>query len=255
MKATLGELKHKIYQSVLPSLNYRVDQEVPLETWGSEYGEWVIPKGVMGKESICYLAGAGEDISFDVALAEAYGSEVHIFDPTPRARAHYNALKEAVEKGEEMALPHNSEYIYTISPTNWGYVHYHALGIWKDNETVRFYQPSNENHVSHSILNLQKTDSYFEAEVETLDSIMHKHGHSRIDLLKLDIEGAEYEVINDMLNKKLDVKVLCVEFDEFHNPLDGKYPVRINKVVKRLRKQGYSIVHADAYCNLTFIKR
>jgi hypothetical protein len=37
-------------------------------------------------------------------------------------------------------------------------------------------------------------------------------GHYRIDLLKLDIEGAEYDVIRDMLVSSIDVRQLLVEF-------------------------------------------
>ena len=36
--------------------------------------------------------------------------------------------------------------------------------------------------------------------------------HDRIDLLKLDVEGAEYEVLKPLFRGDLKVRVLCVDF-------------------------------------------
>ena len=58
-----------------------------LITIGTEYGGWTIPANYLTESSICYLAGAGEDISFDVGIVEKYGCQVLLFDPTPRAKA------------------------------------------------------------------------------------------------------------------------------------------------------------------------
>jgi hypothetical protein len=41
---------------------------------GTSYGGWLLPKHHnLTQTSICYLAGAGEDISFDCALVERFG--------------------------------------------------------------------------------------------------------------------------------------------------------------------------------------
>ena len=46
----------------------------------------------------------------------------------------------------------------------------------------------------------------------SLTSIAAELGHERIDLLKLDIEGAEYEVLGTLLASDLRPRVLAVEF-------------------------------------------
>ena len=255
MKTAIARIKHELLQLLLPKLDFKPEIDLPIEKMGSTYGEWVIPKGIVGKHSVCYLAGAGEDISFDVKLAGTYGCEVHIFDPTPRAKKHFDTLAIEVEKGNGMPLPHDASYSYEISKELFSRISFHEIGIWKNDEIVRFYEPSDETHVSHSILNLQKTESYIDVQVERLETIMERLGHKKIDVLKIDIEGAEYEVINYLLDEKVPVDILCVEFDEVYNPLDGKYPIRINETVQRLRKEGYAILYTDDYCNLTFVKR
>ena len=42
---------------------------------------------------------------------------------------------------------------------------------------------------------------------------MNEYGHSKIDLLKLDIEGAEIEVLQQMLDDKIFPGYVLVEFD------------------------------------------
>lgn len=43
---------------------------------------------------------------------------------------------------------------------------------------------------------------------------MQNFNHSRLDLLKIDIEGAEYTVLNQILNENIQINLLCVEFDQ-----------------------------------------
>jgi len=41
---------------------------------------------------------------------------------------------------------------------------------------------------------------------------MQEHGHTHIDLLKIDIEGAEYQVLDNMLHENILPTILCIEF-------------------------------------------
>ncbi len=83
---------------------------------------------------------------------------------------------------------------------------------------------------------------------------MHKNGHTHLDLLKLDIEGAEYKVVNSIIEDKLDIKILCVEYDECFNPLDTNYRDRIKESVTSILQFGYSLVYAQGNGNYTFVK-
>ena len=42
---------------------------------------------------------------------------------------------------------------------------------------------------------------------------MEQYGHTHIDLLKLDIEGAEIETVNQMLDDKIYPNYILIEFD------------------------------------------
>jgi FkbM family methyltransferase len=176
-------------------LRWRLKQYVSVEFGGtlsrvgSSYGGWLVPLGEIDESSICYSVGIGEDVSFDLGLIERLNCSVFAFDPTPRA----------VQYVESVISTHQQ---FTFTP----------VGIWSESTTLRFYSPEDETHVSHSVTNAQGTDSYFEAECWTILDAMNKFGHSRIDLLKLDIEGAEYSVLYALFQTDIRPRVIAAEF-------------------------------------------
>lgn len=202
-----------------------------LRSFGSKYGSWVIPEALISSESICYCVGCGEDISFDIELIDKIGCDVFAFDPTPRA----------------------IEFVQKVAGNNPKY-HFYNLGLWDKKDILKFYSPKKIEHVSYSLLNLQKTENYISVEVDNLKNIMDMIGHGKIDLLKIDIEGAEYKVIQSILNEKLNVKVICVEYDECFNPLDKDFKKRIRDSIESLVENGYSLACVQGSGNYTFIK-
>ncbi|MFH0911026.1 MAG: FkbM family methyltransferase [Planctomycetota bacterium] len=199
---------------------------------GTAYGGWVVPLKLLTPDSICYCFGCGEDISFDLGLIDRVGCRVHGFDPTPRAIRH----------AREHAA-HHDRY------------HFHEIGIWDTEDVLKFYAPRDPAHVSHSILNLQGTEEYFEARVRRLRDIMQENGHERLDLLKLDIEGAEYKVVASIIEDRISIRILCIEYDECFNPLDRLYKQRIRQSVRDILGYGYSLVCAQGNGNYTFVQK
>jgi FkbM family methyltransferase len=194
---------------------------------GSAYGSWSIPEGTMRADSVCYLAGVGEDASFDLGLIERFGCTVHAFDPVPEAASYAATLAERE--------PH------------W---HFRPVGLWREDSTLRFYEHPQPGFVSRSLTNMHDTGAYLEAEVRSIDSLMNELGHERIDLLKLSVEGAEYEILTDMLAKRIPVEVLCVEFSQ-PAPL-----APVLRQVQALRNAGYELLAtalAPSAWRLTFL--
>ena len=104
-------------------------------------------------------------------------------------------------------------------------------------------------------MNLQKTNRYFDANVTTLRNLMQRHGHEQIDLLKIDIEGAEYRVLHSLVTNALHVRVLCVEFDECENPMDCKSEARIKMSIESLLSGGFLMAYSWAQGNYTFVHK
>lgn len=208
---------------------FAVRPRADLVRLGDTYGGWVVPTSLLHQNSIVYCVGCGENISFDLAVIADFGCSVYALDPTPRAMAFV-----------ERAAGREPRY------------HFEGLGLWDTDTTLRFYAPKDPSHVSHSLTNLQQTSDFIEVPVERLSRTLARHGHDRITLLKLDIEGAEYKVLQSVLDDEIPVEVLCVEYDEFHHPLDSKYRSRIRASLRQLQLRGYTIV--DAYAgNYTLV--
>lgn len=180
---------------------------------GSKYGGYSVPRGLLDENSIVYSFGLGEDATFDIGLSEKYGCDVHIFDPTPRSRIFYN--------NELKTYPR---------------LKYYEFGLWDKDTEVKFFSPANNTHVSHSIGNLQNTQQFFIGQVKRLNTIMQMLNHKKIDLLKLDIEGAEYEVIPDMTISNIRPQIICLEFH------DRKDIVSPDGMVAILKYIGYELV-------------
>ena len=258
MQKIIRQLRRKFLKWTERKLNIPIEKEVPTERIGTPYGGWIIPAGSIGPDSVCYLVGAGEDVSFDLGLADRCGCPVHIFDPTPRAVAHVEDLLQNLRNGLRTACATSPGGFYPeYPPTIAERLHLHPLGIWNEDTTLRFFAPQNEAHVSHSLVNLQQSERYIEVPVRRLSGMMAELGHHKIDLLKLDIEGAEYQVIRSLLDDGLVIGALCIEFDESAaNHLDTKYLQRIEESLQALLDAGYRVIAKEPDChNYTLVKR
>jgi FkbM family methyltransferase len=197
--------------------------ELGLEKIGTDYGGWIVPTRRIDASWRCYCGGVGEDASFDLGLVERFGCEVVAIDPTPRAIAY----AEPIAKREPR---------FRFLP----------IGLWSSDTSLRFYKPRNDAHVSHSVVNLQGTSDWFEAPVRTIGSVMADLGDRTIDLLKLDIEGAEHAVLGSVLGAGVRPRVLCFEVDQPVGPL------RLWRTMRRVRAAGYTLVAVDGW-NFTFV--
>ncbi len=72
----------------------------------------------------------------------------------------------------------------------------------------------------------------------TIPSIMHELGHSHVDLVKLDVEGAEYDVIDAMLDHPNPPRQLLVEF---HHRFPGIGMERTRECIAKLGGAGYDL--------------
>ncbi len=62
-----------------------VQVSTPRLVLGNRYGAHTVCPSGLNASSVVYSVGVGEDASFDVALIERFGLEVHAFDPTERS--------------------------------------------------------------------------------------------------------------------------------------------------------------------------
>lgn len=224
------------------------------ERFGTPYGGWNIPTSFFDTDSVCYCIGCGEDISFDLILITRFGAQVYSFDPTPKATRHVQSVLENIKKGLPSSTHnHGENMVYEITAEQLERFHFYEFGIWKENATIKLYAPQNPEHASYSALNIQRTEAYIESQCYTLEYTMKQLNHSSLSLLKMNIEGAEYDVLASMLQSEIYPKTLCITFDEGHHPIDNGYVARMKSCLGSLRRVGYRCTHIENW-NFTFMR-
>ncbi len=196
-------------------LRLRNDINIPVVKDG---GWWFAPEG-FGRETIVYSLGVGDEVDFDLSIINQYGVEVFAFDPTPNSIDLLDASK----------LPER--------------FHFYPWAVTAKDGSLRFYprlkKDGSKSDVMFTMIPEEETkDDVIEVPAFSLATIVQKLGHDRIDVLKMDIEGAEYEVLEGLLESPVLPTQLLVEFHHrfVENGLERTYDI-----VSRLRNVGYRI--------------
>ena len=223
---------------------------------GTNYGGWVIPSDIkLDENSIIYSGGVGEDISFDLILSDKYNCNIYLVDPTERSRTHYEEIKKFYKKEKEFSelsgdIQKDYHKIISNLKPNFEKIKYYDIGLWDKKEELKFYKPVNPKYISHSLIEGMTSKKYDIVKVDSIKNLMEKNNHNHIDLLKLDIEGSEIEVINQMLDDNILPNYLLVEFDLLLQKKDRENKTK--KILERLHIH-YNIIINDNY-NITFKK-
>ena len=211
------------------SVSRAIQVQCPKEYLGTAYGGWWYNPELINGDSIVYSFGAGEDVSFDIGLTEKHGCRVHCFDPTPKA-VNYMRNSELPDR-----------------------LRFYEFGVADHDGKAVFCAPANPNHASYRMRKKENTPGTgVEAEVRRVSSIMKMLGHDRIDLIKLDIEGCEYEVIEDVVRTDIGIGQILVEFHtRFFNGEEGAE--KRAKAIDSLNGKGFRIFHVTSQDEYSFI--
>ena len=196
----------------------RVQKRVPLEYHGNAgYGGWAIPKGAVNQSSVIVDVGLGEDISFSESLIRSYGCTVHGADPTPKSIA----------------------YVKQLSPPNFILYEQGLAGV---SGHATFYLPNEASHVSGSIAQAGHVGhKSITVELISLSDLFTKIGTNEVAVLKIDIEGSEYDVIGEdnFAQQVANVKVICIEF---HHRWKEFGPQATVNAINKLKSSGFQCV-------------
>lgn len=219
VKKRIRSSRHFLRTMMGKDLRLPLELECEKQLLGNERAQWCICPAGLSPESVIYSFGVGRDISFDLELMERFGVRVHAFDPTPRS----------IEWVRSQTLPA-------------GFI-FHEFGVADFDGTATFHAPENPGYVSYSIFSPRGHASpAIEATVHRIPTIMKMLGHKRIDLLKMDIEGAEYTAIEDLISCRLRVDQLLVEFHHRWQELGIE---RTANTIRSLHRAGFKIFHVS----------
>lgn len=175
--------------------------------------------------SVMVDLGTGNDADVSQYLISEYGLRSYGFDPT---RKHHPDLGAVVRKTQGRF----QYYPYAISGVS---------GIRKFFES----QDNISGSFSTDHVNIkQDTTISYDVEVISLAQMFDLLGLERIDLMKMDIEGEEYSVLNTAMAGLVDrVGQLIVEFH--HDNIGHVSRSETNRMVARLKKSGFKSYTTD----------
>lgn len=201
------------------------------EWYGNNYGGFYLNPQLLNESSVVYSFGVGEDLSFDSSVIQRHSCKVYAFDPTPKSISWYNSVPKAKKEG----------------------ILFFDFGIGPVTRTAVFYPPKNLDHISGSIVKTANVDelSGYGVKLVCFRDIAEQLGHSRVDVVKMDIEGAEYDVILNILDSDIDVIQLAVEFHDRFFP--GKEPPS-KEIVAVMASNGFHIfARSMNYQEISFV--
>jgi FkbM family methyltransferase len=174
---------------------------------------------------VCYCVGAGGDITFDLELVRRYGAQVRAVEPVEQ----YVRLAREHSQGVEGISLHQAAIATADGPVRMGLTH----------------DPHSQ---SVSSAGLYEARAFIELPGRTVASLMAEIGDDRIDLLKLDIEGAEYEVVRRLDLRALGVRVFAVQL---HHTASVR---QARELVRNVTQAGYLPVARRPAVKLTFMR-
>uniref|UniRef100_A0A7S0MNV2 Methyltransferase FkbM domain-containing protein n=1 Tax=Cryptomonas curvata TaxID=233186 RepID=A0A7S0MNV2_9CRYP len=213
--------------------------------------------------ALVYSFGLGTDTSFDEDIISQYGAVVHGFDPTP------GSLKYVRERSA--SLPDCNFAI-------------HPFGLNDKDGEIKLYPPENPEHISHNQIPREGARPVT-ATLLRLATVMQLLGHTRVHILKMDVEGAEFGVLETLLSlpplgeddygdgsglsdgwaapqrdssgggPDLPFDQLCVEFHPSIHPGGQEAGnAAVQRIVRALARRGFSLVHDTGAQELSFAR-
>ncbi|NTW54184.1 MAG: FkbM family methyltransferase [Chlorobaculum sp.] len=195
-------------------------------------GGWIFSPIGINSSSVVFSLGVAHDYRFDKGIIDNFACHVHAFDSTPG--------------GINWISAHNS------SPEFRAYHYAIGSGISDSSRNPRIEAKESSASVWHSLVGkFAGKDHALSRPAKRISTVMSEIGVDSIDLLKMDIGAAAYDIIDDILESGITVYQLLVEFNHRFKTV----PVEKTKaVLEKLYAAGYRIFYiGDRYRKFSFI--
>lgn len=206
MQVTIHQALKKCW---LATIGIRPTVCVPLVSPNPGDQAWVISPAGLGTEPLVYSLGLSENLSFDLGMIQQHGARVHGFDPT-------------IESQRFVA----KSYL----PADF---HYHPLAVAGHDGQLDLYERMGKG-------GRKKGACFLRASCKKISTLVKELGHSRLDILKIDVEGSEYPILEDVCLKGIPVSQIAVEFHHRFEEIGLTATIRSHQM---LLKHGYQLAH------------
>jgi FkbM family methyltransferase len=178
---------------------------------------WTCEVDHINSASVVVCAGVGLAITFERALVDHTGCRILVLDPSPTGI-------------ETMAQPAYQNPRIVFMP----------IGLAGQDGPFGFAPP---DQLAEGFWKAGTRSGKSVFPCRSISSLMKEHGWEHIDLLKMDIEGFEYAVLDDILSHRLDVRQICVEL-HYDKQIDiPQTRLQLLRYILRMLAAGYRLVH------------
>lgn len=205
---------------------------------GTRYGGWWVFAPAVRREPLLIDCGLGLDISFPAGFLQRFGGRVLGIDPNPAALQYARA-----HAPERMEI--------------------RDAALWSEaGRELKFHLPrrldslpQGADGVSGSLLSSHGYAGGEELSVRTtsLEELLAQAAASECDVLKLDIEGAEYDVL-DALCRSGGIRRAGQVLVEFHHGWTERTPQDTRDAVAQMEAGGFRLCHTEGR-NHIFVRR
>lgn len=230
MKTFLRHIRRTLRAALDRDVFLRPTIDLPSERHGSDYGGWVILADSLQPSAHVISAGLGHDLTFDLSVIGKYGCHVIGYDPDPKAYAFH----------DHSQFPKEFEW----RKQGWG----------ARTSEMKMFRPPRQDWVSGTIVEgaIRHSSEYDFVEIRDIAEVLHETPGD-IDLVKMDIEGAEYAVIDRLIESGVihRVKQLLIEFHH-----GARYRGSDTKrCVENIRRAGFELFFvSDIGCEFSFCR-
>lgn len=132
---------------------------------------------------------------------------------------------------------------FRLLPNKDNYVLHNKIVSTRSGETFPFYEdltsPYNGSMVFEGVNRVVHN-----IETISLDDIIMENNITNIDILKIDIEGSEYDILTETSDEILNMcKQITIEFHDF---LDLSLKPKTLEIIKRFENLGFSMISSSA---------
>ncbi len=197
---------------------------------GTKYGGWWIDKNALAASPLLIDCGLGHDISFSTAFLSRFGGSVVGIDPNPQSLAYCRA--------------HSPPGMQIIDKAFWT----------RSGQTLTFNMPREPQRlpvgadgISGSLVASHAyVDGGDRLAVTTISfkEVLTQTQRDECDVLKLDVEGAEYDVLKD-LSESRDLSKTKQLLVEFHHGATHYTPADTEATVALVKRAGFRLIHVE----------
>jgi FkbM family methyltransferase len=196
---------------------------------GTRYGGWWLDARLLSDVPLLIDCGLGEDISFPLAFLQAFGGKVVGVEPNPRSLDYCSGR-----------APRDM----SVLPKAFWSVSGRKLEFFLPRPQQEL--PKGADGVSGSLDGSHEYAGEHKLEVETtsLAEILSQQARSECDVLKMDIEGAEYHVLEQLCSSG-EIRKAGQVLIEFHHKVTQHTLDDTRRAVAQMQRNGFELVHTE----------